>query len=577
LPNIDINIKCGNSLISRFDLDEDLKPALQKSKFTITSYRAGVQTYRHAQSKDEKREMQQLINTIKNDFETFVSVNDKRVKDLSKKRGELFKLTQRTELFIEPEGKKTNEWKKQFEKINREITTQEAVLEDIKNNRIYSNAFEWRFEFPEVLDNEGIFVGFDIVIGNPPYGVTYNDQTKKYLKESYPGIQQKMFDPFLFFISLSIKLLKNEGVTSFIVPNNLIFQMTFEKGREYLLENTSVNTVINLGDKIFEDADVPTCLYVARKKVSADYIFNFLDVRDSKEKNNFSENLRFEQYSKSQLLQTYALVFGVKNSNLELMKKLSFGSVKLDEIIEMASYGIGTGGDKIFRIKKEVCTSLKLEDDILYKVISGNNISKYALRYENEKIIYTTKDVDIQKHPNILNYLLPFKDTLSNKRETKKGTLPWWCLHWPRNKNLYLGKKIILRQTGDRIIASYDDESYFVMDSVMVIKMKAGFEFQEKYLLAILNSKLSEFLYSNIAQEKGRVFAQVKPQNVRQLLIKNISADLQLPIVNLVDRILAEKNINLKADTTSLEAEVDKLIYKIFDLTNEEITLIESR
>ena len=168
LPNIDINIKVGNSLISRFGLDADIKPALKKAKTTITKYRNAVQTYRNATSKEEKREMERLIEEIKTNFRTEIAKNDKKVLDLSKAKGKLFSLQKQGGLF---ELSKTEKKKQKAEekKLKAEIEKLSTLIEEIRSNKIYENAFEWRFEFPEVLNDKGDFVGFDVVIGNPPY------------------------------------------------------------------------------------------------------------------------------------------------------------------------------------------------------------------------------------------------------------------------------------------------------------------------------------------------------------------------------------------------------------------------
>ena len=125
-------------------------------------------TYRNAKSKDEKRSMEQLIEKIKTDFETEVAHNDKRWLKLNKLKGELMSLSGQTTMF-ELSKKEKDEWNKKVNKLTVEIQNLESLLAEIKNNRIYENAFEWRFEFPEVLNNDGDFVGFDVVIGNPPY------------------------------------------------------------------------------------------------------------------------------------------------------------------------------------------------------------------------------------------------------------------------------------------------------------------------------------------------------------------------------------------------------------------------
>ncbi len=184
LPNIDINIKCGNSLISRYPLDAGIKSALRSSKWTVDNYREAVMTYRNAQSKEEKHTMEQLIEKIKNDFETEVARNDKRFLKLNKLKGDLVSLSGQTTIFELTKAQK-DEWNKKVKKLTDEITKFETEIAEIKSNKIYENAFEWRFEFPEVLNNDGDFVGFDVVIGNPPYITISNCQDLKHVKDEY--------------------------------------------------------------------------------------------------------------------------------------------------------------------------------------------------------------------------------------------------------------------------------------------------------------------------------------------------------------------------------------------------------
>lgn len=217
LPNIDINIKCGNSLISRFALDADLKQALKKgtSKWTIDSYRLAVDTYRNAQSKEQKREMERLINEIKTNFRSEISQNDPKVKRLRNLNGELFTLTNQGQLF-ELSKKEKDEWNAKVAKLTAESQKLEAEIEEIQGNKIYENAFEWRFEFPEVLDDNGDFVGFDVVIGNPPYlNVELMDRKDKdYFKNAFTTFYKRS-DIFNLFIELATTSLTNNGIINF--------------------------------------------------------------------------------------------------------------------------------------------------------------------------------------------------------------------------------------------------------------------------------------------------------------------------------------------------------------------------
>lgn len=150
LPNIDINIKCGNSLVSRFALDADLSQALKKNNmnWSIDMYPIAVDTYRNAQNKEQKREMERLIDHIKADFRSEISKRDPKFLRKIKLEGELFNMTQQGQLF-EMSEKEKDRWSKRVEQLNIEIEKITTEIETIKANKIYENALEWRFEFPE--------------------------------------------------------------------------------------------------------------------------------------------------------------------------------------------------------------------------------------------------------------------------------------------------------------------------------------------------------------------------------------------------------------------------------------------
>nr|WP_271253733.1 DNA methyltransferase [Pseudanabaena sp. Chao 1811] len=152
LPNIDINIKCGNSLISRFGLDVDVKQVLKKQKFSIEQYRNAVQTYRSAESKAQKREMENLIAKIKAGFSSTLLAGDPKKVKLRQLQAELYSVENQTLLFEETKAE-VKDREKKVNKLNNEIDKLTAEIEDIESGRLYENALEWRFEFPEVLND----------------------------------------------------------------------------------------------------------------------------------------------------------------------------------------------------------------------------------------------------------------------------------------------------------------------------------------------------------------------------------------------------------------------------------------
>ena len=264
LPNIDINIKCGNSLISRYPLDADIKKALSNSTWSVDDYRLAVMTYRNAQDKEVKREMEEQIERIKSDFESEVAANDKRLLRLNKLKGELATLTGQTSMFEMTKTEKLR-WEREVKKLAGSIEKLEKELEDIRNNKIYENAFEWRFEFPEVLNNDGDFVGFDVVIGNPPY-IRQEDikEQKPFFKNNFKTYSGTT-DLYVFFVEKGFEILKRAGYFCYIMPNKW---MRSEYGmllRNFFLQ-IKLHSIINFGDlQVFDEATTYPCILNASK------------------------------------------------------------------------------------------------------------------------------------------------------------------------------------------------------------------------------------------------------------------------------------------------------------------------
>ena len=271
LPNIDINIKCGNSLISRYPIDANLSKALRSSKWTIDSYRLAIATYRNAQSKEQKREMEKLILTIKQDFTSEIRKNDPLKTRLDKLANELYNRFTGNFLF-EPEssyGKKSKDLerkrKQEQEKLEKEIKVLTHKMEEIKNNKIFENAFEWRFEFPEVLNENGDFVGFDVVIGNPPYltGSSFRE-LHSFLQSNYTTAEYQL-DLYTFFIELSQIILKNNGFMSLITPNSWLKNIRMINTRRFILNNLNLISINPNISSAFEEAHVDTLIFIAFK------------------------------------------------------------------------------------------------------------------------------------------------------------------------------------------------------------------------------------------------------------------------------------------------------------------------
>ncbi|MDM8556838.1 N-6 DNA methylase [Desulfococcaceae bacterium HSG7] len=408
-------------------------------------------------------------------------------------------------------------------------------------------AFKWSDEFSEIMESGG----FDVVIGNPPYGGKLTFVEKELFKRIYHNVHSRMPDTFNYFISNSLIILHEKGYLSFIVPNVLLYQNEYQKARSLLLQDNKIMSVINLGDDIFEKVHIPTCIFLLKKIMAKEYLFKYADLRNlDREKIAFCLNDNIEKFTKSNILSTPGLIFGVNQKKFNIFEKIKLLSLSVNNIAEEVANGIQPTGDKIFRISYNFADEKQFEKELLKRVLVGGDFNKYELINPKKFVIYTNKQVNIDDYPNIKEYLEVYKKNLSKKRETRKGTLPWWCLHWPRYKKLFEDPKIVIRQTADKIIATYDKDGFYAMNNVIILKIKGKVKLRYKFILACLNSKCNNFIYRNITQETKRAFAEVKPKNVRKLFVPNLSVEQQQPFIEKADIMLSknQKLQDLKTD-----------------------------
>ena len=571
LPNLDYKITCGNSILHRFSLDVPIenvfteynKNKSENEKMSLPKYKEKVYKYTVTSDHKEKDEFRNIIEQVKTAFRS--NLSDKDLLKIRKIRKRISNL-ENPLLFRE----RTKEEKNEAKKLRKQLAQIEKEHEDIKNNKIYEHSFEWRFEFPALLNDEGDFMGFDIIIGNPPYGAKLSNKEKELFKEYYYDVHMRTPETYCYFVSLAFKLVNSNGIVSYIVPNNMFFQNENEKTRSLLLFSHQLIRAINLGDNTFENADVPTCIFIARSKGTENYELEYSDYR----KYNISDiewNKDYESISTALIKTVPAYVLGLSNVNIRIINEIKQHGVLIDSIAEEMASGISTGGDKIFRVSTETVKELHLEKEILHKILVGAEIDSYQINDKNNLIIYTTKDTDIDNYDNIYNYLLPHQIKLSGKRETVKGTLPWWCLHWPRYKGLFEEPKIIMRQTSDSIRCVFDENGYYVLNSILVLKLNNR-NYSYKYLATVLNSTCIDFLYKNLTQEEGRTFAEVKPANVRKLYIPEATKEEQNLLSILYDYLVFLKNpkqiepfISINSMFVDLfEKIVDGCVYELF-------------
>ena len=432
LPNIDINIKTGNSLVSKYSLTEDLSGVFKKQKFSIDVYRTSVHAYKEANTKTAKAELQKFINEIKEQFKETVKNTDPRRKKLSEMRGKRSLLDLNVDMFGNKslDDKQLDLQKSKFDKLISELETD---ISDIANLKIYRNSFEWRFEFPEILDENGDFVGFDVIIGNPPYFSLSKIKEFEQVFKSYQTYS-KSSDIYCLFYEKSLQLIHNQGFSTFITSNSWMKTQYGEPLRKFFMEQTNPLVLINIEDaQVFEEATVESNILLFQKSY---WEQNLTALTLDK---SFNANSTIEEYLNSnKLLLSELDINGWNIGNQEevvLKNKIEHGSKLLKDWNININFGIKTGFNEAFIISEETKNLLLAEDsnnsDIIKPMLRGRDIAKYRIDYSDRWLIFTRKGTDIDKYPSIKKHLNQYYEQLKSRNNNeltgrKAGSYEWF-------------------------------------------------------------------------------------------------------------------------------------------------------
>jgi adenine-specific DNA-methyltransferase len=539
LPNIDINILCGNSLVSRYSLDTDITSVLKNTGWTIADYKETVQKYREAKTKVDRQKMDELIIQIKSDFTSYISPNDSKLKKLSKLRGELFNL-QQNKLFESVAGTakhRQSKLKKEIEKLESEITS-------VKNNKIFENAFEWRFSFPDILDDEGDYIGFDLIIGNPPYGVKFDPLSIKYLESNYDAVGRAK-ESYIAFIQLAIRLAKPKGIVSYIAPTGWYTGTNFDLARKYFAEYTDPLYISNLPYDVFESAWVDTSIFITQKTIQQNIVprtdAHELHVKIFNKKDKIDSEKAFERLCSSVTFSDW-----FHNGRNEF---LLVANSKISALIR--------------KIQKK-----------------GKPLSEFAdIQRGVTPFVLTTEP----SHPNSF---AAFNGSV-RKYLFEKGTPAFVrydeTLAEYKAEKYFKGERILLRELISRkfeLQATLVDTPFITNKSMQSILSNGVYEIN--YLLGALNSALLRWYFLSISQIAQRDdFPKIVLKETRGLPIYPVDPSDQMEmkyynsIVEHVKQITTLRAKDATANISIQEREIDMAFCKLYGLQEDELSLIE--
>ena len=578
LPNIDINIKCGNSLLHRFDLTDSIKSVLKETGISIGQYRNAVNKYKNAQDKAEKWELDSIIAEIKSKLTTEIGAKDPKKLRLNKRRAELVNLLA-PQLF-EMSKKEQKDWQKRVDAVKKEIAELESYFEEINSNKIYLGAFEWRIEFPEVLDADGNFIGFDCVIGNPPYIQLQSMGTDADVLER---MKYKTYvrtgDIYCLFYEQGMNLLKPNGCLCYITSNKWMRAGYGKELRQYFIAKTNPVLLIDFaGIKIFDAATVETNILIAKKEsytqnTLACIISNTDDlnklsvlVQQQAVEYNFAEN------------DSWIILSAIEQS---IKRKIEAVGTPLKDWDIRINYGIKTGFNEAFVIttdkRNEILANCQTEDErtrtaeLIRPILRGRDIKRYSYDWANLWLINTHNGIkgkipriQIENYPAIKAHLDQYWEKISTRAD--KGDTPYNLRNCAYMED-FSKPKIVWGEISDKSKFAFDFLGEYIPEATTFYLNGEYIE----YLLTALNSSVSEWLFSKTGTTTGVGTIRWKKYTIEQLIVAKPNYEQQKEHLAAFE--------NLKAGKMSISDFKDfsnKLMYKIYELTNEEIRAIEN-
>ncbi len=616
LPNIDINIKCANSLISRFNLNDDLKK--------IPNIKKKIQEYKDlvAQYKDPNPlyplNKQDLINKIQDLKNTFsLTLKDPKTKAELEKAIEKhitnyndFALDDKSlldgldmgvrvkNLFGTPKLSPKEE-EEAFASYGR-IRALRKKLDDALSGGEYHNAFEWRFEFPEVLDDEGNFLGFDCIIGNPPYiRQEHIKDLKPLLEKQYQDFYNSSSDIYTYFFALAFNLLKEKGFSAFITSNKYARAKYGAKLRELLLKKTTLVSYMELNAlKVFESATVDTSIiHFIKQPPLKESVFNYYEpTQNDKENLKNTPSLLMRQNA----LSTESFIFA-NTTLLDLRDKMENIGTPLKDWGIQIYRGILTGCNEAFIIPTEKrdeilknCDDLQKDEkgmserertiELIKPILRGKDIKRYRYEWAGEWVINTHNGytsafkskippIDIEKYPAIKVHLDSHHDAIVTRSD--QGDTPYNLRNCAYLEDFEKEKIVYPCIMAKEPCFVYEEKGFYAPAPANII---TGDKIEIKYLTALLNSKCIYFAMREFYMGGG-IEGELKTNNLEKIPIPKITPknqELAHKITALVDKILQSKAKDPKANTQELEKEIDALVYQLYNLTDEEIKTIEN-
>jgi type I restriction-modification system DNA methylase subunit len=390
-------------------------------------------------------------------------------------------------------------------------------------------AFDWQTEFPKIFEKGG----FDVIIGNPPYvgrSSSVNEIEKNYIRNNYKAYEGK-FELYQLFIEKSLSLVKEKNAfISLITPQTWVSIIQATKLRKLVLLDQELSEIVFLGKDVFEDASVDSIVFIIHKGFNYPFI-SYYESQSILNKNSINNKINYSNIDSN----SFIIPINSNMESLSLISKISLNTIKIEEI------GDWSDGVKIVGAAKDFAFQKTKVDESFYPMVVGKDIEKYSLSWSG---YYCCRDKSKIEQYNATDIRL-------------------------RDEKMFIRNKILVRKTGNEIIATVDLQNNYYEQSLFSFGLKSN-DFDIYFIIAVLNSKMSKYLLKDNAFSKKETFPQIRLHWLKEFPIKQIPLIKQTLFVEKVNLILSlNKELNQESQkfqrTIQRKFELESLPKKLQD------------
>ena len=621
LPNIDINIKCGNSLLSRFALDQNLSLAFNKAGVPATQYRKLVADYKGSKDKAVKRDLNDKIAAAKSRFQAeSLGVLTKRVDaEIAQLRAD----EAQADLFVMGEDQMAAQAAK-LEEIRAKIAENEQRKSEMVQNSTFLAALEWRFEFPEVLDEKGNYIGFDIIIANPPYmRVQEIEATQPLQKEFYEysyDTAKGSYDIANLFFELAGRLASSAGHNNiFIFPHKLFNSANGDALREYLMNTRALKSLTHFGaNQIFDSAITYTCIALFNAEKCDEFKFRRYALGADYEI-DLPNEASFAAVSYADIATASALygnsqwIFFDVPGGLPAFKKMFKNCRPLSEKMNVF-VGLQTSRDALYVASKvgeskrhytilvnpdgKVLTpkietkEFKVEKALFRPFLMGGDVHRYQT-LETDRLVFfpytinkktdvatlvdrqTLKDSYPLTEKFVDHYAKAFKARENGKAEKLDE---FYAYIYPKNLTKFDQAKLTSMEIcSNHPNVTFDDQSIYHTTKVYSLVKNEGTKESYHYFTAILNSQLFWWFLKLSGDTLFSDARTVKTNYINPFpLPEKVSAATEGNLEKLAKALIAAKATAGKPEKVAkLEADINAAVYALYGLDKNDVAVVE--